>query len=124
MLRVLYELFLHWKHTHPPSLFIAVSDEATWQQAGNRINAFTARIVTVVIIAYPAPCELQDLLNDPSVVERVLARTRETVPPVPVMDGSIFRRTMGHHCAIRTADIIRAMKFYSLLGLNEVILEC
>ncbi|CAB1106239.1 unnamed protein product [Ectocarpus sp. CCAP 1310/34] len=35
--------------------------------------------------------------------------------------GRVFKLAVSHHCALRTSNIVRAMKFYSLLGMNEVI---
>lgn len=62
----------------------------------------------------------QDLLEDSSVLERIFTKMAEIAPPVPALEDPVFRRASGHHCAIRTANITRALKFYSLLGLDEV----
>lgn len=49
-----------------------------------------------------------------------MAKAAKLLPAVPATDGGVFKRASSHHCALRTANIARAMKFYSLLGLNEV----
>lgn len=62
----------------------------------------------------------QNLLEDPSYLEKIMANAAKLLPAVPITDGGVFKRAVSHHCALRTANIARAMKFYSLLGLNEV----
>ncbi|CAM9361137.1 unnamed protein product, partial [Discosporangium mesarthrocarpum] len=61
----------------------------------------------------------QQLLDDPSIMESWLASITRPEPPVPPFEG-IFRPAMLHHCGIRTRDIVRAITFYSLLGMKEV----
>ncbi|CAM9945985.1 unnamed protein product [Scytosiphon promiscuus] len=60
------------------------------------------------------------LLDDPSHIERILASMAELAPGVPPMK-SVFSTAVSHHCALRTSNITRALKFYSLLGMNEVV---
>lgn len=62
----------------------------------------------------------QELLDDPSYVEQILSAMGRLAPAVPPVDKPVFQTAVKHHCAIRTSDIIRAMKFYSLLGMKEV----
>lgn len=62
---------------------------------------------------------LQTLLDDSSHMERILASMAELAPPVAPLEG-VFKTAVSHHCALRTSNIVRAMKFYSLLGMNEV----
>lgn len=63
----------------------------------------------------------ENLLEDPSYLEEIMAKAAKLLPAVPATDGGVFKRASSHHCALRTANIARAMKFYSLLGLNEVV---
>ncbi|CAN0180564.1 unnamed protein product, partial [Ectocarpus sp. 8 AP-2014] len=60
----------------------------------------------------------ETLLDDPSHMERILASMAELAPPVAPLEG-VFKTAVSHHCALRTSNIVRAMKFYSLLGMNE-----
>lgn len=61
----------------------------------------------------------QTLLDDPSHMERIMAAIAKLVPAVEPLDG-VFKTAVSHHCALRTSNIARAMKFYSLLGMTEV----
>lgn len=49
-----------------------------------------------------------------------MANVAKLLPLVPATDGGVFKSAVSHHCALRTSNILRAMKFYSLLGMNEV----
>lgn len=64
-------------------------------------------------------CLRQTLLDDPSHVERIMASMAELIPAVTPLEG-VFKTSVGHHSAVRTSNIARAMKFYSLLGMKEV----
>ena len=48
-----------------------------------------------------------------------MASMAELIPTVPPLEG-VFKTAVGHHSAVRTSNIARAMKFYSLLGMKEV----
>ncbi|CAM9693916.1 unnamed protein product [Ascophyllum nodosum] len=63
----------------------------------------------------------ETLLDDPQYVERILAAMGRLTPAVPTVDESVFRAAVNHHCALRTSNIVRAIKFYSLLGMKEVV---
>ncbi|CAM9621696.1 unnamed protein product [Pylaiella littoralis] len=62
----------------------------------------------------------ETLLDDPSHMERIMAAIAKLVPAVEPLDG-VFKTAVSHHCALRTSNIARAMKFYSLLGMTEVV---
>ena len=40
-------------------------------------------------------------------------------PAAEPLEG-VFRTAVNHHTALRTSNIVRALKFYSLLGMKEV----
>lgn len=48
-----------------------------------------------------------------------MASIAKLAPAVEPLEG-VFKSAVSHHCALRTSNIGRAMKFYSLLGMNEV----
>lgn len=48
-----------------------------------------------------------------------MASMAELIPSVTPVEG-VFKTSVGHHSAVRTSNIARAMKFYSLLGMKEV----
>lgn len=52
-------------------------------------------------------------------MERILASMARLEPEVAPLDG-VFRTAVNHHTAVRTSNIVRALKFYSLLGMKEV----
>lgn len=62
----------------------------------------------------------QTLLDDPSHIERILAAMEKLAPEVPSFEDSVFKAAVNHHTALRTSNIVRALKFYSLLGMKEV----
>eukprot|EP00752_Nemacystus_decipiens_P018377 g16486.t1 len=60
------------------------------------------------------------LLDDPSHMERILASMARLEPAVAPLEG-VFGTAVNHHTALRTSNIVRALKFYSLLGMKEVV---
>ncbi|CAN0297257.1 unnamed protein product [Ectocarpus sp. 12 AP-2014] len=90
-----------------PRLCLSVAEDD--EEEGEELEGVTGKGVYVAT---------ETLLDDPSHMERILASMAELAPPVAPLEG-VFKTAVSHHCALRTSNIVRAMKFYSLLGMNE-----
>lgn len=103
-------------------IFAHCAEISPRSHASSRIpkpNTFGPGSYIFLVFLCAAGFRRQTLLDDPSHVERIMASMAELIPSVPPLEG-VFKAAVGHHSAVRTSNIARAMKFYSLLGMKEV----